>query len=165
MSIIRGNIFTHEPQNQTLKAWEPFWNCVGILFHFQNSDVEDCGEDLPEWRLYWVSGITLLRTIGHVLAKVDALTSGEHAAVISKWWKYISENPEEARIFWDFIERERNNLVKTYAFGAKLSHNEKGYYVSFENGEDAFQLFREAVYWWRQELTNIENSITSANSQ
>ena len=69
---VTGDIFTLKIEKQTLKAWKPFWDCVGILFQFQNSAIVDGEDELPEWRLYWVAGITLLRTIGHVLAKVDA---------------------------------------------------------------------------------------------
>jgi hypothetical protein len=39
------------PPKQTLRAWEPFWDCVTILFEVENSDIADGKEELPEWRL------------------------------------------------------------------------------------------------------------------
>lgn len=156
MSYVTGDIFTRPPPIQTLKAWEPFWDCVTVLFQFQNSDVADGDEELPEWRLYWVAGIALLRTIGHVLAKVDANSSANHSRAIGDLWRKLKSDREAHSIFWEFVEKERNNLLKTYSFGARFVANQDGAYIEFEGGEDAFQLFREAVYWWRHQLTEIE---------
>lgn len=155
-SHIKGDIFTKPPPHQALKAWEPFWDCVTILFQFQNSDVADGDEELPEWRIYWVAGVALLRTIGHVLAKVDAKLSHRHSQLIGDAWKQFQKDKDRNAIFWDFIEKERNNLLKTYSFGARFVADEEGAYVEFQDGEDAFELFREAVYWWRHQLTEIE---------
>lgn len=145
---------------QTLKGWEPFWDCVGILFHFQNSDVTDGNEELPEWRLYWVAGVALLRTIGHVLAKADAKSSPNHTQEIDNLWSRLRSDRESSWIFWDFIEKERNNLLKTYSFGARLAHDEKGAYIEFGDGDDAFQLYRQAVYWWRHQLMELEATLS-----
>jgi hypothetical protein len=65
----------------------------------------------------------------------------------------------ESSIFWDFIEGERNNLLKTYSSGAHLALHDAGYRVEFEDGDDAFQLFREAVYWWRHQLMALEEAL------
>lgn len=158
-SFITGDIFTRTSPIQTLKAWEPWRDCVGILFHFQNSDIVDGDEELPEWRLHWVSGLAMLRTIGHVLAKVDALDSPAHAAAVGGLWATLKKDRKSSEIFWNFIEDERNNLLKTYTFGAKLSSDEYGYFIEFGDGQDAFQLFREAVYWWRYQLELLEDEL------
>lgn len=161
-SYVTGDIFVRSPPQQTLKAWSPLWDCVSILFQFQNSDVADGDEELPEWRIYWVAGLALLRTVGHVLAKVDAKTSPNHADAISALWKGLQEDRGGAAIFWDFIERERNNLLKTYAFGARLAlDDDQNAYVEFEDGLDAFELFREAVYWWRHHLIALERELAA----
>ncbi|MBL0931145.1 MAG: hypothetical protein IBJ15_13635 [Alphaproteobacteria bacterium] len=159
---VTGDIFVHTPPQQTLKAWAPFWDCVSILFHFQNSEVADGEDELPEWRIYWVAGLALLRTIGHVLAKVDAKTSPNHSDAINAFWKGLQADRRMAAIFWDFIEKERNNLLKTYSFGAKFTSDEdQDAYVEFEDGLDAFQLFREAVYWWRHHLMELERELSA----
>lgn len=133
-----GDIFITSPPKQTLKAWEPFWDCVSILFQFQNSDVD---EECSEWRLFWIAGIALLRTIGHALAKSDAATSIEHKNMIDKLWDEWKSDPEHNAIFWEFIEQERNNLLKTYEFGAVLAQDDVGFYVKYTNGDGAFELF------------------------
>lgn len=156
VSYVTGDIFVFSPPRQTLKAWSPFWDCVDILFEFQNSDVD---QERSEWRLYWVAGITLLRTVGHVLAKTDATTSSAHKATIDFLWKQWKIDHVQSSIFWDFIEKERNSLLKTYSFGARLAHNAEGYYVEYEDGQDAFQLFRQAIYWWRRQLMALEEAL------
>lgn len=156
MNYISGDIFVFSPPLQTLKAWEPFRDCVTILFEFQNSDVD---EERSEWRLYWVAGVALLRTIGHVLVKSDATKSPRHSAEVERLWERWKADRAKSSIFWDFIERERNNLLKTYSSGAHLALYDAGYEVEFEDGEDAFQLFREAVYWWRHQLMALEEAL------
>lgn len=153
---VSDDIFVRAPPKQTLKAWAPFWDCVTILFEFQNSDVD---EDRPDWKLFWVAGIALLRAIGHVLAKSDAIVSPKHKVEVNKLWEEWKSAPTENAIFWDFIEDERNNILKTYEFGAKLAKNEGGYYVSYKNEEDAFGMFRNAVYWWRYHLEALERRL------
>jgi hypothetical protein len=161
MNYVTGDIFTRPIPKQTLKAWAPFWDCVGILFHFQNSDIADGEEELSEWRLYWVAGVALLRTIGHVLAKVDAKSSAQHAQAIDRLWKRLQSERKSAWIFWEFIEKERNNLLKTYSFGAQFVHTEEESFIQFDNGDDAFQLFRQAVYWWRHQLIELETILSN----
>lgn len=67
-----------------------------------------------------------MRTVGHVLAKVDARVSPAHAEAVNGLWAKLKADRRSSAIFWDFIEEERNNLLKTYAFGAKLSSDEDG---------------------------------------
>lgn len=155
-TFITGDIFINTPLKQTLRAWEPFWDCVDILFEFQNSDVD---EEHTEWRTLWVAGIALLRTIGHVLIKSDSKVSPKHRIAIETLWMDWKNDAENNNIFWSFIEEERNNLLKTYEFGASLMKGDEGFYVGYSNGEDAFRLFREAVYWWRYQLNRLEADI------
>jgi hypothetical protein len=155
-SLITGDIYTRRPPRQTLRAWAPYSDCVQILLHFQHSDIVNGDEELPEWKLHWVSGLALLRTVGHVLAKVDARSSSAHAIAVDQLWARLKSDRQSAAIFWDFIEEERNSLLKTYTFGAKLSSDGDGYFIEFADGGDAFELFREAVYWWRYQLELLE---------
>ena len=102
MSYVDGDIFVFLPPPQTLKTWEPPWDCMIILFEFQHLDVD---EERSEWRLYWVAGLTLLRTVGHVLAKSDALASPRHQAEVDRLWESSSSNRRQSGIFWEFIEK------------------------------------------------------------
>jgi len=82
----------------------------------------DCEESLLElmnagqnnMRRRWVATVSLLRAVGHVLDKVDAETSPLARSVIDK--KYREPRPS---IFEDFIEDERNNVLKQYRFSVR----------------------------------------------
>lgn len=156
MSYVTEDIFVLTPPKQTLKAWEPLWDCISILFEFQNSDVD---EERTEWKLYWIAGIALLRTIGHVLIKSDALISAKHKTEIGRLWAEWKADRQQNSIFWNFIENERNNVLKTYTIGAHLVKDEQGYYVAYMDDDDAFHLFRQAVYWSRHQLMELETRL------
>lgn len=68
--------------------------------------------DLQKWRILWAGAVALIRAVGHVLDKVD----GSNPVVkqiakesFSKW-----KVDDEHLIFPEFIERERNILLKEY---------------------------------------------------
>lgn len=86
-------------------------------------------------RVRWVALLTLLRAVGHVLAKVDK----EHAdpqmqAAIDEAWDQLREL--KPAIFWQFIERERNAVVKEYEFavGEVVLHLGEGRELEFWPG-------------------------------
>lgn len=156
-SWINGDIFTARIKKKTLSAWEPWDFSRELLFSFQSLDI---GEEYPEWRLYWFSGVTVLRTIGHVLHKIDSDKSQHHKMVITNAWGSWNKYKEENWIFFDFIEKERNNILKEFSFGAKLPTSEDGRTLAYKNTDlDAFQLYRESVYWWREQLNKIETAL------
>jgi hypothetical protein len=149
-----SDLFTKVVENKTLHAWDPFQDCVGMNFVLQNSDLD---EEHPEWRMHWVFGVTMLRTVGHVLAKIDARSSARHRRAIDQSWKNWKAHREDNWIFWDFVENERNNILKAYKFGVDLT--EEGLWHSTLD-HDGIQLLREATYWWRRQLLDIESQIT-----
>lgn len=156
-SYITGDIFTTSPKVQTLKAWEPWGYTCMILFELQNSDI---GDEFPEWRLNWFSGVTILRTVGYVLHKVDSKQSSMHKKLIKDTWDEWNKYKDDHWIFWDFIEKERNNIIKEFSFGAELPKEEDDRVLAYGNTDlDAAQLFREAVYWWRNELCKLESQL------
>jgi hypothetical protein len=65
-------------------------------------------------RRRWLTTITLLRTVGHVLDKVDGQASAAHRAAIDA--AHMELKKTRLPIFFEFIEDERNNVLKTYAF-------------------------------------------------
>jgi len=74
------------------------------------------------FRVSWVALVALLRAVGHVLRKVDAERSDAHlkAAIHRHWTKLNARKAaREPAIYWDFIEQERNMVLKQYTLGAK----------------------------------------------
>lgn len=160
-SWIAGDIFTSAPGMLTLKAWEPWEMTRSALFEIQNSDID---AEHPEWRTNWIAGVAMLRATGHVLHKVDAATSARHKSMIDAAWHSWSTDRDGNWICFDFIEKERNNILKTFSFGAQLPSAEDGRLLAYGNTDfDAAQLFREAVYWWRFQLRMIEFQLHKTN--
>jgi|SRR3954454_6492894 hypothetical protein len=141
----------------TLHAWEPWDFARNVLFEIQNSDIDD---EHPEWRMHWFSGVVALRAVGHVLNKVDASRSAAHRHVIDAWWVNVRSDDVENWIFHEFIERERNNILKEFSFGASLPPTEDGRLLAYDGSHrDGAQLFREAIYWWRGQLEFLEDKL------
>ena len=66
-----------------------------------------------EWRLYWILAVVLLRAVGHVLYKVDGAANPKVRELSQSMHKSWKTDPEHS-IFRDFIEHERNNILKEY---------------------------------------------------
>jgi hypothetical protein len=73
-----------------------------------------------EKRVAWVAAVTLLRTVGHVLDKVDGARSTFLRAAVDERWVKIRQGGVEHQIFHDFIDRERNSILKEYRIGEAL---------------------------------------------
>lgn len=154
VSWITGDIFTSSDGAQTLAAWQPYCVTQNVLFSLQNTDVE------PRWHgwlIPWVAGLTLLRSTGHVLAKIDSKRSAKHDAVVKHKWDQWHSDRDGHWIFWDFINRERNNVIKEFSFGFAIEPYSESGECEVEDAVHAkIELFREAVYWWRTQLRDIE---------
>lgn len=132
-----------------------------------------------EWRLYWITCVVLLRTIGHVAEKED----GRHDPKLYQASKVVFESwksGDEHLIFREFINKERNSILKEYAtdqsegpipivaqsigldgniadFGYLMEENvyrpmNGGYY----DGEDGRTLIDDAIIWWTTQLSLME---------
>jgi hypothetical protein len=75
----------------------------------------------PYWRTRWVALVALLRAVGHVLSSVDSDRDARTKDAIDSAWNQLRRSRPEPRIFWDFIQDERNNVLKAYRFGAGLN--------------------------------------------
>ena len=159
----------------TKASREVLKDCKGALKDFKD------GVQGNEWRRRWITSIVLLRTVGHVLSKVDALHNPLLSNIIDTEWKKLQDNKPEPRIFWEFIDKERNNILKEYQINAgqgitirpgtlylNLSTGKQtcekslstlyhyrinsGYY----KGKNQKDVLNEAIIWWDKYLTNIE---------
>ncbi len=130
--------------------------------------------DLDLWRVHWVGALALIRAVGHVLHKVDGQDRAIRA-LADRGFKEWRAAPEHA-IFRDFIERERNAILKEYGFGYAqeeavgvvfdggfLAFLDENMYRPLNEGygknEDARDVYREAIAWWNARLREIEEQI------
>ena len=134
-------------------------------------------ETEQEFRVRWVAVVALLRAVGHVLDKVDTMSSPHLSAAIKEKWKEWQANREDNQIFWKFIEAERNNILKQYEAGYEAGDitvvvEGAGAPESFllgdalykplksdgpYEGEDARDVAQEAISWWERQLSAIES--------
>lgn len=135
-----------------------------------------------EWRLYWVLAVVLLRAVGHVLDKVDGANNATVRTASRRLHQHWKASEEHA-IFRDFIERERNNILKEYASEITEGpvpimaylQSQDGFDVvrqflieeniyrpmgsgAFE-GEDGRTLLDEAIKWWATQLDAIDSAV------
>jgi hypothetical protein len=129
------------------------------LFSLQNTDAE------PRWHgwlIPWVAGLTLLRAIGHVLVKADSNATPKHRDAINALWVSWKNDRSANWVFWDFIENERNNVLKEFMFGFQTEpYAEPDEYDVDPLVYEKIELFREAIYWWRIQLRKLEIEIRS----
>lgn len=131
-------------------------------------------DDTTRFRVLWVAAISLSRAVGHVLKKVDYGRSVKLSSEIDKAYSRWKSEPESNQIFYEFIDNERNSVLKEYEFGYLsgstnivvavdgqepelesldlLCHLSEGIYA----GEDCRDILLDAIEWWEIQLKEIE---------
>lgn len=132
-----------------------------------------------EFRLFWVAAVALIRTVGHVLHKVDGEAQPQLRGVAERHFKAWKGGDPRHRIFQGFIERERNNILKEYASEisegnipvAVLGDDEDTFNLD-ENlfrpmdsgpyaGEDGRDILKEAIDWWAVRLDELDAEVST----
>ena len=139
-----------------------------------------------EWRRRWVTTVALLRAVGHVLSKVDRAADADLANAIDASFAALKASKPCPAIFWEFIDRERNNVLKMYRIGAgqgvtvrpgtaivdaelrqigSLASGPTTYEHLMRTGpfadKDPRALVAEAIQWWRSYLDAIDQRARS----
>ncbi len=118
-----------------------------------------------EWRPLWVMTVALLRAVGHVLAA--RVEDPAMQAAIQAEWESLKQSKPKPKIFWEFIEQERNLVLKEYVSDAATNvtiHVGSGRPATYEYvmkdgpyaGQDARDVVAEAITWWEQYLDRID---------
>ncbi|MDF2494577.1 hypothetical protein [Sphingomonas sp.] len=114
-----------------------------------------------ERRLRWFTVLVLLRSVGHVLAKVDGERSDHLRDAVKSQWRRVQAGSRADDVFHDFIERERNLLLKEY---------KSDEYVLEPRGTDdeaddllvgaevltRNEALSRAIAWWERLLGDVE---------
>ncbi|KXF90640.1 hypothetical protein [Phaeobacter inhibens] len=100
-----------EEEERRLQAQVVLDDAVSASFKWMYGPIEQGAES----RVIYVAAVALLRSVGHVLHKVDCKRhpeiSDEVAARFQRWKK----GEQGDLIFSEFIEKERNLILKEYA--------------------------------------------------
>lgn len=161
-----------------LAAWEPLRLCEEILERLTNSDFD---RDDSNWKILWIAGLATLRAVGQVLDKVDKIDNREIAPIIVEKWQQLKARKSDYPIFWDFIDKERDLILKEFRLGVEavpimVANDGGGQFdlvddladmpwelLANDGSFEATQQFGEAVEFWRAYLTDIE-TVKSATS-
>jgi hypothetical protein len=137
--------------------------------------LEEPEDDTAKWRVKWAGSVALLRAVGHVLLYEDAPTDPELKQRMKERFSLWKEEREDNAIFWNFIVKERDSLLKHYRFGAYIEDHvglgtmvdgttdihalEGDLYRPFEGdyrpGDDSRDIYEEAVNWWSKQIEAI----------
>ncbi len=130
--------------------------------------------DPIRFRLFWIAGVALLRSVGHVLQKVDAERSPAVKLQVERVYSQWKRDRETNAILWEFIENERNNILKEYQIGflaepievvvqpnaQPFSLDENLFCPIAEGryaGEDGRDVMADAISWWEKQIDILEN--------
>jgi hypothetical protein len=134
-------------------------------------EAETSSENL---RVLWVGGVALARAVGHVLQKVDGERDAEVKKAVSTAYASWKSDRAANAIFWDFIEEERNQVLKQYEIGffagpvdvlagGDVHALDENLFCPLTEGsfagEDCRDVLEQAIAWWEEQLTTIEASL------
>lgn len=136
------------------------------------------GESRPDtFRVIWVAAMALVRAVGHVLQKADAKQGDAISKAIAAEYATWKSDREGSSIFWNFIEEERNQVLKQYELGffagpvdvvagGEVHTLEEHLFCPITygqfSGEDCRDVLQEAITWWEQQLDKIESAVQRA---
>jgi hypothetical protein len=134
---------------------------------------------LIEARIHYFGLVALLRAVGHVLDKVDASQDGNLRRVVDRKHQEVKQNREAYPIFHEFIDAERNLILKEYRSSAEvqvpvpvlidaegnefIQKDEAAFFPMFVikdgtfDGHDARDVAACAIAYWDTYLGEIEN--------
>jgi hypothetical protein len=167
----------------TQAAREVLNDCKGALEEYSDQVLGSA------WRRRWVLCVVLLRAVGHVLKKIDGKQSSELESAIDDWWKKLNESKGSNPLFWEFIDKERNLVLKEYEIrgrqettvfltGLQLTINGQTgatyapapapapinhYKIAdgYYNGCNQKELIQNAIDWWESQLNEIDRKVAS----
>ncbi len=135
-------------------------------------------ESQPEtFRVLWVAAAALARAVGHVLKNVDAKADPAVEKAVAEAWDRWQTDKGRNAIFWEFIEKERNQVLKQYelgffsgpvdvvAAGQQFIVGEHLFCpiaAGAYEGEDCRDVLQEAIAWWDKQLGRIEREVAGA---
>lgn len=138
-------------------------------------DMLEQEDDEEKIEVLWIACVTLLRSIGHVLAKVDVKNDAGLKRIVDKWWSEIKNDNDN--IFNQFIDKERNLSIKEYEIRytensllgilspdqtvAMIDPNEGSHlYIPMTAGkyetEDIRDVIANSIAWWDVQLAEIK---------
>ena len=121
------------------------------------------------WRRRYLTAMVLVRTVGHVLDKVESPKSEAHRKAVAQSWNRIKSK----KLFSEFVKPERDSVVKEYSALTELKARVEPSETKLSlivgsgeyEGEDAIGLIEEAGGLWQMETERIETHIAELRGE
>jgi hypothetical protein len=123
-----------------------------------------------DWRRRWTTVVVLLRTVLHILHKVDAERDPEVRSAVQAVWLDLKASKPEPATLWCFIEEDRNSILEEYVHRAGQSvgvlvgagRAETSYDMNSGrfSGEDPRQVATSAIDW----LESVPNDVDAPSA-
>lgn len=94
---------------KTLKAWKAYE--LGLKCCNKLDGVSDISQ-FPDWDVYWLSAISSVRAVWHILTEQDLIGSDLRTSIKLAYKEDQSADP----IFHDFVRNQRNRTVKSWTW-------------------------------------------------
>ncbi|MBS9721750.1 hypothetical protein JYU29_13755 [Tianweitania sp. BSSL-BM11] len=119
-----------------------------------------------EIRIQWITCLTLARAVGHVLKNKDVLRSEWLRNAIEKNFNKIKEDEFHNLIYWEFINKERNLLLKEYGSALSLDnpeykggeHSEVRHLLIGDRSYSPTEALKAAACWWQHHISEVESN-------
>ena len=108
-----NNINTAFPVKLHLKSYITCSHCKYAIDRLKNEPI-----DYLDWKIQWAGICALLKTSMHLMRNSDAkseLPEPLKKNLIQAWHK-LEKNKAKYPIYWQFIDKERNNILKEYEY-------------------------------------------------
>jgi hypothetical protein len=120
------------------------------------------------WKIEWAGICALLKTSIHLMHAKDAKSCLPEVlrTELRNAWNDLLNNKDKHPLFWEFIHRERNNIVKEYEFSAYqgiikpdgTTRSPRGLLALMEEGEKEALLIKNGYYKDRQALEVLDEA-------
>jgi hypothetical protein len=133
-----------------------------------------------QFRVLWVASVALCRAIGHALQKMDSISSPQLRLAIKGTYESWKSSPDLHSVFFEFIEDERNSVLKEYEFGfmsgagtldglvlpdGLLATLPDNLFCPMSDGRfagiDCRDVLDLAINWWQQQLDHIDRAVAA----
>ena len=157
--------FTQKMHGERLKARAPY--DVAVRVGARLCPLESPG-DFENWDIYWLAGLTALRSVWHCLWEQDRKRSDLLRVIIEDFncVNWGAQSP----ILQDFVRKGRDDTIKRWDWdvavevvtyrrflepGSNLGHAKE---LLWQNDEDALRLYELALIDWHRSLCIIEQA-------
>ncbi|MFC3162448.1 hypothetical protein [Ciceribacter thiooxidans] len=131
---------------------------------------------ISDWKVIWVGACAILRT-SITLFQIDSRSCLDKALrqEIAREWKLISDDKRGHAIFWEFLRKERDNIIHEYEWGAyEMWMNAEGELSQpkfslldirpadarsvlrmrggFYSGQDSLELLKDSAAWVEERI-------------